>query len=103
MSNVEKQSFHINHSFDCDSQGVVYLIRCKRCGKQYVGSTTKPFRLRFNNRKSSLKRYERGRRGICREHMYAHFFEDEPIGLGYVSVKIIDVTDVRYPTAREGF
>ena len=24
--NVEKQSFHINHSFDCDSQGVVYLI-----------------------------------------------------------------------------
>ena len=32
--NVEKRSFYFNHSFDCDSQGVVYLIICKRCGKQ---------------------------------------------------------------------
>ena len=31
------------------------------------------------------------------------FFEDEHIGLGDLSVKIIDVTDVRHPTAREGF
>ena len=42
--NIEKRSFHINHSFDCDSQAVVYLITCKRCGKQYVGSTITPFR-----------------------------------------------------------
>ena len=41
--------------------------------------------------------------GICREHMYAHFFEDEHIGLGDVSFKVIDVTDVRDPTARERF
>ena len=26
VGNVEKRSFHINHTFDCDSQGVVYLI-----------------------------------------------------------------------------
>ena len=43
------------------------------------------------------------RRGICGEHLYAHFFEDEHIGLGDVSVKIIDVTDVRDPAVREGF
>ena len=53
VGNVEKRSFYINHSFDCDSQGVVYLITRKRCGKQYVGSTTTPFRLRFHNHKSS--------------------------------------------------
>ena len=35
---VEKKSFHINHSFGCDSSRVVYLITCKRCGKQYVGT-----------------------------------------------------------------
>ena len=103
MGNVEKRSFHINHSFDCDSQGVVYLITCKRCCKQYVGSTITPFRLRFNNHKSSLRRYERGQRGICGEHLYAHFLEDEHIGLEDLSVKIIDVADVRDPTAREGF
>ena len=84
--NVEKWSFHINHSFDCDSQGVVYLITCKRCGKHYVRSTVTPFRLRFNNHKSSLRRYDRGQRGICGEHLNAHFCDDEHIGLGDVSV-----------------
>ena len=55
MGNVENRSFHINHSFDCDSQEVVFLITYKRCGNQYVGSTTTPFRLRFNKPKSSLR------------------------------------------------
>ena len=103
MDNVEKRSFHINHSFDCDSQGVVYLITCKRCGKQYVGSTTTPFRLRFNNHKSSLRRYERGQRGICGEHLYALFLEDEHIGLEDLSIKIIDVTNVSDSTVRDSF
>ena len=56
MGNIEKRSFYINHSFDCDSQGMVYLMTCERCGKKYVESTTTPFRLRFNNHKSSLRR-----------------------------------------------
>ena len=103
MGNVEKRSFHINHSFDCDSQGVVYLTTCKKCGKEYVGSTTTRLRLRFNNHKSSLRRYEWGQRGIWGEHLYAHVFEDGHIGLGDGSVQIIDVTDVRDPTVREGF
>ena len=68
-----------------------------------MGSTTTPFTLRSNNHKSSLRRYERRQRGICGKHLYAYFFEDEHIGLGDVSVKIIDVTDVRDPTVREGF
>ena len=30
--------FKINYSFDCDSEGVVYLISCTKCRKNYVGS-----------------------------------------------------------------
>ena len=56
-STVEKKSFHINHSFNCDSSGVIYLITCKRFGRQYVGSTIAEFRKRFNNHKSSINRY----------------------------------------------
>ena len=48
------RSFRINHRFDCDSEGVVYLISCKSCGLQYVGNTITAFRLRFNNHNSSL-------------------------------------------------
>ena len=67
-----------------------------------MGSKT-PFRLRFNNNKSSLRRYESGQRGIRGERLYAHYFDDEHIGLGDVSDKIIDVTDIIDPTVREGF
>jgi hypothetical protein len=38
-SHVEGRSFCINHRFDCDSEGIVYLISCKFCGFQYVGNT----------------------------------------------------------------
>ena len=100
---VEKKSFHINHSFDCDSSGVVYLITCKRCAKQYVGSTITEFRKRFNNHKSSMNRYAKGQRGICGKHLYAHFFEEGHLGLEDLEAQIIDVTDKRDPTKRESF
>ena len=37
-SNAEGRSFFINHRFDCDSEGVTYLISSNSCGLQYVGS-----------------------------------------------------------------
>ena len=39
----------ISSCFTCDSSGVVYLLGCNVCSKQYVGSTVAPFRVRFNN------------------------------------------------------
>ena len=68
------RGYDINYSFDCDSRGVVYLIKCRKCLKLYVGSAIIAFRTRFNNHKSGMKRYERGQRGIPGEHLYAHFF-----------------------------
>ena len=100
---VDKRSFQINHGFDCDSCGVIYLITCEKCGKQYVGSTITSFRMRVNNHRSSLNRYGKGQKGICREHLNAHFWKDGHGGLNDVIVQIIDVTDVRDPTYREAF
>ena len=51
-----------------------YLIKCKRCGKQYIGSTINTFRIRFNNHKSSLNRYGTGQRNIPGEHLCSYFF-----------------------------
>ena len=51
----------IKYYFDCDSKGVVYLIKCKKKYLEvYVVSTIDSLRSRFNNHKSSMKRYERG-------------------------------------------
>ena len=49
VGNVEQRCFYSNHAFDCDSNGIVYLITCKRCNKQYVVGIITSFRLRFNN------------------------------------------------------
>ena len=73
-STVQQRVFRINHHFDCNSQGVIYLITCGKCSKQYVGSTITTFRLRFNNHKSSINRFSKGQRGFSGQHLYEHFF-----------------------------
>ena len=48
-SKTNGKEFRINYNLNCNSKNVVYLITCKVCGIQYVGSTTTTFRSRFNN------------------------------------------------------
>ena len=44
MSSVEKGRHFVNFVFDCDSQGVIYMVKCKIYVKIYVGSTITAFR-----------------------------------------------------------
>ena len=53
-----REEYAIRGRFNCDSSGVVYLLGCRVCGKQYVGSTKAAFRGRFNNHKSSRKSFQ---------------------------------------------
>ena len=48
------KEFRINYNLNCNSENVTYLITCKVCGIQYVGSTTTTFRFRFNNHGSRI-------------------------------------------------
>ena len=66
----DKYTHWINYSFDCDSEVVIYVVRCISCSKIYVGSTTTSFRKRFNNHKSLLRKYEQGGRKMAAEHLY---------------------------------
>ena len=97
------RSYHVNFSFDCDSLGVIYLIRCRKCRKIYVGSTITSFRTRFNNHKGSLNRFSKKQRLIPGEHLYAYFCEPEHKSLEEMQIKIIDKADISNPTEREGF
>ena len=78
--------YWINYSFDCDSEGVIYVLRCISCSKIYVGRTITSFRKRFNNHKSSMRKYEQGGRKMAAEHLYAHFFGPGHKGLDDVRV-----------------
>ena len=53
---------------------MIYLLTCKRCRKQYVGSTVTKFHLRFNQYKSNIKLYGEGKRGFKQEKLIEHFF-----------------------------
>ena len=48
-----KRQYKINHHLDCNDKCLIYLLSCKICGLQYVGSTTDRFRLRWNNYKDN--------------------------------------------------
>ena len=58
-SHIKGSSYTVNHQLDCNSRNVVYLISCKVCGLQYVGSTTTKFRLRINNHKRRLRAHSK--------------------------------------------
>ena len=50
-------SYKINGNLNCNSKMVAYLVQCKSCIIQYVGSASTIFRLRFNNYRSSNRKY----------------------------------------------
>lgn len=65
--------------------------------------TNKSFRIRFNNHKSSFKRYGEGQRSIFEEHLYVYFWKEDQRELEEILVPVIDVTDVRDPTHEKPF
>ena len=88
--NVSGREYDINSDFNCDSSGVVYLLGCKVCGKQYVGSTFTSFRARFNNYKSSSRKFSSGV-AVTQAELFRHFTEANHHGfLEDVSFQIID-------------
>ena len=59
---------------------VVYLIQCKSCQKQYVGSASTKFRLRFNNYKSCHRKYNLNQ-SVPQESLHAHFKRTDHNGM----------------------
>ena len=72
----------------CRLKNVVYLIKCDRCGLQYVGETGRPFHLRFNEHKSYFK---------LRSHTeLTRHFNNSTCSESYV-FQVIEVIDQNHP------
>ena len=50
-----KATFSIDEAFTCESRNVIYVIICKRCGKQYIGETGLRLSDRFCNHLHAIK------------------------------------------------
>ena len=56
-SSVTHETFKINHTFDCNTQWLIYLFTGKQCPEQYAGQTIDDFRFRWNNYKDNNRKY----------------------------------------------
>ena len=83
---------------NCNSRGVVYLLECKTCGIQNVGSTWPVFRFRANNYRKDQKNYVKRKNGdtlgrgpkVPQAALHAHFAQDNHNGFADFSFKLID-------------
>ena len=97
------EQYNINHQLNCIDKCLIYLLSCKVCSLQYVGSTTDKFRLRWNNYKENNRKAKRGE-----EHMqplvFEHFSSNDCNGfLEDCSITLFDKTDGFDPTRREEY
>ena len=101
-SNSARRNFDIRCGpLHCNSCNVVYLLECKTCGIQYVGSTITKFRARVNTYKSHhrayLDRRDRGTLGIGKAvpqtKLHAHFAQEGHNGIDDFSFKLIDTAN----------
>ena len=101
---VTKEVYKINHHFHCDSKCVIYVISCKVCGLQYVGSTTvHKFRLRWNNYKCS-QRIASEVGTLKQNYFHQRFLSENHDGLlEDCELRLIDKTDPSDATRREFF
>ena len=61
---------------NCTTNLVVYLLECKSCYKQYVGSSITPFRDRFNNSKTGATKVSKvypKKCNVYQEQFHRHF------------------------------
>ena len=77
----------------CCSENVVYLITCKTCKKQYVGSSVE-FRLRFNNYRCAHRNFLKGKE-VKQESFHAHYEEIGHNGESDWEFILIDQADNR--------
>ena len=102
-SHVTKETFKINHRFNCNSKCLIYLFSCKVCGKQYVGSTADKFRYQWNNYKNYQRKAERGEHHM-QKYLHDYFLSEDHDGLlNNVESTLIDKIDPSDPERREEF
>lgn len=100
-SHVTKETFKIEKGpLNCNSTNVVYLVECKVCGLQNVGSTVTKYRARLNNYKSVHRKFrsqatkEKSKSGykvtIFQEKFHEHFCDGDHSGIDDWVITLID-------------
>ena len=77
--------YRINQKLSCTSKNVIYLAACNKCKKQYVGSTSTEFKVRFRNHKSSMLKNRR----TCELAVHYNSFEHQICQISFITIEQI--------------
>ena len=98
-----KRQYKINQHLNCNDKCLIYLLSCKTCGLQYVGSTTDRFRLIWSNYNDNDRKAQRGEEHMQPE-LFEHFHSEEHNGfLQDCSITLIEKTDGSDPARRDEY
>ena len=78
--------YRINQKLSCTSKNVIYLAACNKCKKQYVGSTSTEFKVRFRNHKSSMLKNRR----TCELAVHYNSFEHQICQISFIIIEQIE-------------
>ena len=100
---VTGKTYHINYELNCNSKCIIYLLSCRVCGKQLVGTCTTEWRDRWGTYRADMKKASKGEHHMQKE-VHAHFKLPGHTGIANdVDIMFIDKTDIMYPKLREKF
>ena len=89
VSRVTGERYKIRQNINCESKNVIYLVECKKCSKQGVGST-EDFKPRISNYISHI----RMKRATCKS--VRHFYVAPEHSVKDFSIKgIVKLTNKR--------
>ena len=80
---ASQETFKIQSApLTCDSEKVLYLLKCKICGEvPYVEKAKTKFRYRFNNYKSKHRAFRKGNRKVSQKLFHTHYCFDVHSGI----------------------
>ena len=84
------ETFKTNQKRNCNGKYLFYLLKYRKCLKQYVGQTVEEFRYRWNNCKNNGCYYQ-DLSTCMQRHLFEHFSEDVYLSfLGDISIILIE-------------
>ena len=84
-SNISNRAYITRGKADCNTKRIVYLIQCKKCGRQYVGQTGQSLKERFKRHLQKIK----DRREV--NTMHDHFRKGSCSGTNNIMLQILHV------------
>ena len=94
-----------NGTFNCNSEKVLYLLRCKICDDTtYVGKAKTKFCFRFNNYKSKHLSFWKGKQNVTQKRFYPYYVQDCHKGIDDWEVTLFEKCEMhKQLTERETF